>query len=332
MTTSTTAPSVTRRAVLGSLAALPWGLGARAQGGYPQRAIRLIVPFAVGGGTDVLARQLSLRLADGLGQSIVIDNRSGAGGTVGAGQVARAAPDGHTLLFTSLAPVTIAPSLPGLKPGYDARRDLLPVAMIARQPVVLVANARLPVKSFAELVQLAKQRPGALTYATPGIGTELHLMGEMLKLAAGIDLVHVPYRGGGPAITDLIAGTVDLMTVVTSSIMPHVKSGAVRVLATFHESRLEGLGDVPTFVELGLSGVASTPSWGLFAPGGTAADVLRTWYEALRKLDGDPAYRSRLRELGVLPTLLGPTEFGVHLDRELMQWKQVIDRAQLKAE
>jgi tripartite-type tricarboxylate transporter receptor subunit TctC len=321
-----------RRALLGALAASLLPLGARAQATYPQRPVKLVVPFAVGGGTDVLARLMSQRLAERLGQPIVVDNRGGAGGTVGAVQVAKAAPDGYTLLFTSLAPVTIAPNLPGMKPGYDARRDLLPIAMVARQPVLLVANARLPVKNFAELVELANRKPGALTYATPGIGTELHLIGEMLKLAAGIDLVHVPYRGGGPAISDLIAGTVDLMPVVTSSIMPHVKSGAVRVLATTHDTRLAGLPDVPTLSETGLKGVVSTPAWGLFAPAGTNPGVVRAWTEALRQLDGDASHRSRLEELGVLPTLLGPTEFAGHLDRELAQWKQVIERAKLKAE
>jgi tripartite-type tricarboxylate transporter receptor subunit TctC len=332
MTCSPLCLSLTRRALLGAFAASLMPLGARAQAAYPQRPVKLVVPFAVGGGTDVLARLLAQRVAERLGQAVVVDNRGGAGGTVGAAQVARAAPDGYTLLFTSLAPVTIAPSLPGLTPGYDARRDLLPVAMVARQPVLLVANARLPVKNFADLVELAKRKPGALTYATPGIGTELHLIGEMLKLAAGIDLVHVPYRGGGPAISDLVAGTVDLMPVVTSSIMPHVKSGAVRALATSHEARLATLPDVPTLSETGLKGVVSTPSWGLFAPAGTDPRVIQAWTEALRHLDGDPSHRGRLGELGILPALAGSTEFAGHLDRELAQWKQVIERARLRAE
>lgn len=303
-----------------------------AQGRYPDRPVRMIVPFAVGGGSDVIGRLLAERLSGQIKQSVVVDNRSGAGGSIGAAQLLQAAPDGYSLLFTSLAPVTIAPNLPGMKPGYDAHRDFLPVAMIAQQPVLIVVNAKSPAKSLGELVALAKKKPGAMSYATPGVGTELHMIGEMLKQAAGIDLVHVPYRGGGPAITDLLAGNVDMMPVVTSSILPHVRSGAVRVLATTHASRLAELPQVATAGELGYKGLVSTPSWGLFARTGTDAAAIQAVSAALGNIDRDADYRRRLAEMGALPKLLETAPFTTYVEQESAQWKQLIDHARLRSD
>lgn len=297
---------------------------------YPDKPIRMTIPFAAGGGTDVVGRILAQYLRVPLGQNLVVENKAGAGGTVGAQQVVGAAADGYNLLFSSLGPLTITPHLPGMKMGFDPLKDLTPIAMVARQPVLLVVNNKLGIQRFEELLALGKTRD--VSYATPGSGTELHLIAEMFRQASNTRLLHVPYRGGGPAITDLVGGNVDMMFVVTSSIMGFVKSGAVKVLGTTDPKRLNALPDVPTMTELGFKEVNGTASWGLLAPRGLPPVILERLYAAMKQVSEDPEFRRRMADAGVEVTLQGPTDFANFLRRENQTWQQVIQKGGIRAD
>ena len=309
------------------LTATSWG-----QSGYPSRPVRMLIPFAAGGATDVVGRVLAQRLTSEWGQSVFVENRGGAGGVIGTAAAAQSAPDGHTVLFTSLAPITIAPQLPGVRTTYEVPRDLVPVSLVARQPVLLVVNSRLGVKSLPELLELARRRPGKLSYGTPGNGTELHLIGEHFKLAAKVDIIHVPYKGGGPAINDLVGGTIDMMVVVSSSILPHLRSGAVRALATTDVKRVPALPDVPTLAELGYGEVDSTASWGAFMPAGSPAAAIARWHQAVASLAADQGFLARMAELGVACHPVAGAEFTALLQREKAVWNKVITHARIRGD
>lgn len=297
---------------------------------YPDKPIRMVIPFAAGGGTDVVGRIVAQYLRAPLGQNLVVENKAGAGGTVGAQQIVNAPADGYNLLFSSLGPLTITPHLPGMKMGFDPIRDLTPIAMVARQPVLLVVNSKLGIDRFEDLLALGKTRD--LSYATPGSGTELHMIGEMFRQASNTRMLHVPYRGGGPAITDLVAGNVDMMFVVTSSIMSFVKSGAVKALATTDAQRLTILPEIRTMTELGFKEVNGTASWGLLAPKGLPAPILTRLQEATKLVTQDADFRRRMSEAGVEVTLLGSTDFALHMQKESQGWQGVIRKSGIKAD
>lgn len=299
---------------------------------YPDRAISMIVPFGAGGGTDVLARLTSEPLARQLGQPIVIENRGGAAGAIGAGAVAKADPDGYRLLFTAMAPITVASNMPGANVPYNPQTDLTPIAMVARQPVMLVVNAKLPIQSLADLIAYSKAQPNAVAIGSPGTGTDMHLIGEQLKLATGANLLHVPYKGGGAAINDLIAGHIDAMVVVTSSIMNHIKSGAVKPLLTFDAQRLPLLPDVPTVAELGYPEVEGDSRWAVFGPANLPASVVGTVDQALKAVVESPAYSERLLELGVVPSYGDAAVLSAYVTEELGKWRGVVEKADLKAQ
>ena len=297
---------------------------------YPDRPIRLVIPFAPGGGTDIIGRVFAHSIRSALGQPVVVENKPGAAGTVGSQLVVSSAPDGYTLLFAPVGSLTISPNLPGARISFDPLSDLTPIGLIARQPVLLVASARLGVGDVKSMLAIAGQR--RLTYGTPGSGTELHLIGEMFRQATKADLTHVPYRGGGPAITDLIAGNIDLMVVVTSSILPHIRSGAVRPLVTTEKARIDALPDVPTTAEVGLPQVDGTASWGVLGPRGLPAPILERLQQALAAAAKDPEFGARVREAGASVVPLGSSEFAQHLRRESDTWRQVITAGQLRAD
>ena len=246
---------------------------ARAQS-YPSAPVRVLVPFGAGGATDVVARVFADRLQQRMGQPFTVENRAGAAGQIAAAAFARAPADGYTLLFTTAAPITIAP-LMNDKVAYDPRKDFAPVAVVAVQPVWVVVNANSPLKSLADIVSRAKENPGKLNYGTSGVGTELHLAAEAVARSASIQMVHVPFRGGGEVITALLGSQIDFAALSTASIAGAVRQGTLRVLAVSSPKRMTDFPDVPTFAELGYSGATMVPWWGLMAPAGTPQPIRR---------------------------------------------------------
>ncbi len=257
---------------------------------YPIRPVRIIVPFAPGGGTDILTRMMAPRLADLMGQQFVVDNRPGASSQIGTDLAARSAPDGYTLLHVDTS-FTSNPSLYPKLP-YDSVKDFAPVALLASAPVVLIVHPSVPVKALGQLVALAKARPGALNFATGGAGSGTHLGLELLKSAAKIDLVHIPYKGSGPAAAAVLGGQVAMMFAGPSSAKPHVDAGRLRPVAITGEQRNPALPAVPTFVESGLQGVDSGTYWGALAPAGTPREIVGAVNAAMVKvLNPDPMFR-----------------------------------------
>jgi len=290
---------------------------------YPSRPIKLIVPYAAGGGSDVIARIFAERLSQQLKQSIVVENRAGAGGNIGADAVAKSDPDGYTILFTPQGPISIAQSLTP-PPPFSAEKDLIPIAMLVWQPVLLVVNKNVPAADLPAFIALAKKQPGKLNFGSAGLGTEMHLTGELLKLESGIDIVHVPYRGGGPAINGLLTGEIEMMVVVTSSIAPHIESGAVKALATTAPSRLKSYPDVRTTKEFGVGAVDTMPWWGLFAPAGTPAAIVEKLQTEALALKDDPEYFKRLTALSVEIANIPGGKFSEMLREERARWAKVI--------
>jgi tripartite-type tricarboxylate transporter receptor subunit TctC len=296
---------------------------------YPTAPVRVIVPFAAGGATDILARVFAERLHQNLGQSFTVENRGGAAGQIAASAFARAPADGYTLMFTTAAPITVAPQMVE-KPQYDPRKDFVPVALVAVQPIWLVANANAPFKTFAEAVKHAKDSPGKLNYGSPGVGSEPHLIAEAVFRSAGIQLVHVPFRGGGEVVPALLGRQIDLAALSTASIAGGLQQGTLRALAASSPQRSADFPNVPTFAELGHPGATMVPWWGLMAPAGTPqpiVDRLTRELEAIAKTD---AVRERLRATFVQIKFGGPQEFSKLLDAETVQYGAIIRAANIK--
>ena len=293
-------------ALTGLLVAAP--LTARADG-YPGRAIRIIDPFPAGSPVDVVARLLAMRLQEASGQPVTVDNRGGAGGTIGADAVARAPADGYTLLVTSSSTQVIAPALRKSMP-YDATKDFTPIALVAYGPTVLVVHPSLPVHSLAEFVEYAKAHPGQLTYASSGPGTILHLSGELFAVRTGTSLLHIPYKGAVPASTDLLGGQVQAMFDSISNAAPQVKNGRLRALAVLTATRSPALPDIPTAAEAGFPGL-EFPAWiGLFGPKALPAEVVAYQLKVLRSTMERPEERDRLVQAGLVPALVSEGQFA----------------------
>jgi tripartite-type tricarboxylate transporter receptor subunit TctC len=297
---------------------------------YPERPIRLIVSYPPGGGTDVTARTIVGKLSDGLGKQVVIDNRPGAGSTIGTDLVAKAAPDGYTLLMSD----TTFGILPGLyaKLPFDALRDFQPVAQITSVPVGLVVNPGLPARSVKELVAMAKAKPGGLNFGSGGVGTPVHMAGELLKVAAKIDIVHIPYKGAGPAFIDLLGGHFQMMFPTLQSAVPHIKSGRLRLLALTTEKRSQAFPDTPTMEEAGFPGVIAVAWFGIHAPRGTSkAIVARLHAEAVKVLQ-DPTVKQRFETEGADIVGSTPEQFSAFVANEIAKWTKVVKAAGIKAE
>jgi tripartite-type tricarboxylate transporter receptor subunit TctC len=305
-----------RRAALLGAAALP--LPALAQD-FPSRPIRLVVPFPPGGGTDILARVLAQKLGEGLGQSVVVENRGGAGGAIGTQAVARARPDGHTLLFTSSPPVVVLPAMQP-PPPYDAERELQPVATLAQQPILFVVPANSPHRDLGSLVRAAAGN--GLSYGSPGVGTDPHLAAEVLAQVTGAIFTHVPYRGGGPAVTALLAGETDFNPALTGVARPLLAEGRIRALAITSASRSPDLPDVPTTTELGLPQVNLVPWWGLFAPAGLEAPADRRLQAEVQRLGQDADWLGRLRAQSIDPLFLDGPATASAVSAQLAGWRQ----------
>jgi tripartite-type tricarboxylate transporter receptor subunit TctC len=318
---------IARRTVLLASLALP--SVARAQA-FPNRPIRLICPFAAGGSADASARQIAEPLSGVLGQPVVVENRPGGGATLGAQMVARAQPDGHTLLYGTPGPQIINPHLMRSVP-YDPVRDFAPVSGYKRAPNLLAVHTSIPARNVAELIALAKARPGTLTFASSGIGSSSHLAGEMLKFLGGVDITHVPYRGTGPALTDLLGGTVSMALDTLSILLPPSRAGNLRALGVTTPRRSRLASDLPALAET-LPGFDAAPFNYIAATGGTPAPIIARLNQAIVGILNDPAYRARMEALGEEATPSTPEELAATLAAESARWKQVIEAAGIRAE
>ena len=312
-----------KRLLAGLLAALP--LVSFAQN-YPARPIRFVVPFAAGGPMDVMSRALAERLTQSLGQQVVIDNRSGAGGGIGAEIVAKSAPDGYTVMAGHIGTHAINVSL-YKKLAYDPVKDFAPVSLMATLPLGLFVNASVPVKSVSELIALAKAKPGYVSFASAGSGGPTHMAGEMLKAMAQIDIVHVPYKGNAPALGDLAAGRVQMMFSNLLTAMPHVKSGRLKGIAVSSGKRSPQAPDLPTVAESGVPGYDITPWYGLFAPAGTPKAVVSRLYKETHRILNAPDLNERFRLQGVDLVTCTPDEFMALIKKEIPKWREVVKKS-----
>jgi tripartite-type tricarboxylate transporter receptor subunit TctC len=298
---------------------------------FPARPVRIVVPFAPGGGNDTFARQLGPRLAEAWKQSVIIENRAGAGGNIGTAEVVKSPPDGHTLLLGHSGTLAINPSLYGNLP-FDVQRDLQPVVMFASSPLVLVVPADSSAQTVVELVALAKSKPWALSYGSGGAGTGAHLTGEMFASRIGAAAVHVPYKGTVPALTDLAAGHLQFMFSVTPSAITFLKGGRVRALAVTGLRRLPMLPEVPTMIEAGLADFESSLTYGILAPRGIPEGVVREIQKQVLAAATLPEFQERLKTEGALSTNGGPAEFGALIRAETAKWAAVIKASGARAQ
>jgi tripartite-type tricarboxylate transporter receptor subunit TctC len=298
---------------------------------YPAKPVRIIVPFAAGGGTDIVARTVGAKLGEALGQAMVVDNRAGAAGVIGTEIAAKSAADGYTLLMGSGGPLAISPGLNAKLP-YDPTRDFAPIALVTTMPFLLVVHPALPVKSVRELIALAKARPGQLNYASPGSGSTTHLAMELFKALAAVDVVHVPYKGVAPAATDLIRGQVQMMSGDLNTLMPHVTSGKMRPLAITGAARSTLLPDMPTVAESGVPGYEASGWFGMLAPVGTPQEIVRRLNGEIVKILAAIELRKRLAGLGGDVAGGTPEQFAAHLRHEIAKWGKLIRGIGLKPE
>lgn len=320
-----------RHALAATLAALGVGL-VRAQPAWsPKGPVRIVVPFAAGGTSDIIARIVAVRLAQALGQPVLVDNRVGAGGNIGIASVARAAPDGQTLLLVSSAFVT-NPALFTDKPPYDPLRQFAPVSLAVSSPDVIVVPAKSPLASLSDLIDAAKRRPGALTYSTPGKGNSVHLGGELLWQRAGVELLHVPYNGAAPAVQAVLGGQVDCALTALPAAKAQIAAGTLRVLAVGSRARWAELPQVPTVAESGFAGYRSETMQALFAPAGTpVAAVERLHTEVRRILALDDVLR-QTRELGFETVASLPADLAARVAEDVPRWTAVATRARIRAD
>jgi tripartite-type tricarboxylate transporter receptor subunit TctC len=311
--------------VVGAVAATAWAQTAT----YPSKPVRVVVALAAGGGVDTSARVVGQKLAEAWGQQVLIENRPGAGGTIAAEAVSRAAPDGYTLLMHSIGH-TIAAGLYRLP--YDAVRDFAPITLVVQAPNVLAVHPSLPVRSTKELIALAKTRPDDLPFSSSGNGSPTHLTLSLFQSMAGIRLVHVPYKGTGPGITDLIGGRVSLTSASVVSIMPHAAAGRLRALAMVGSRRCVAAPELPTVAESGLPGFAVDTWYGLFAPAGTPRDIVARIQEDVAKVVAQVETRDRMVAQGLEPVANPPDQFAAYVRAETARWSKVIREAGIKAD
>ena len=297
---------------------------------YPAKPIRLVVTFATGGGTDLAARTVAPKISEALGQSIVIENRAGANGAVGAEAVAKAPADGYTLMVGAAGTLAVAPHLAKLP--FDTFRDFAPISLLATSPFVVTVNPSVKAESIRELVALARANPGRLSFGSSGTGGAPQLATELFKSMAGIDMLHVPYKGLGPAITDLLGGQIQLIFADVGLVTAHLKAGKLRGLAVSGSSRSAALPDLPTVAEAGVPGYAAGTWYGLFAPAGTPPAIVSRLSEETRKALAHPDVRASLAAQGVDPAGNTPEQFAAFVREEHAKWGKVIRDAGIKAE
>ena len=297
---------------------------------YPNRQITLYVPFPPGGATDLMARTIGQRIFKKWGQSVVIENKPGAGGMLAASQVAKASPDGYSLFFGASAQLAVNQSIYS-KMSYDAQKDFAPIILVGGVPNVLVANPSAPFKTLAELIQYARANPGALNYASPGSGSTAHLTAELFKTQSGIDIVHIPYKGAAGAVTDIIGGQVPLMFVSMPSVMEHVKTGKLIGLGVAGSVRSSALPDVPAFAET-FPNFESTSWYGLVAPIQTPIGVITLLNNEINSMLSDPEVRKIFEDQGIRIYGGTPAQFSAHIKSEASKWAKVVQKANVKAD
>jgi len=297
---------------------------------YPSRPIRLIVPFPPGGSNDIVARMVATQLGERLGQQVVVDNRGGAGGVLGSDLAAKSPPDGYTLLLISVA-YAFGPALYKNLP-YDPERAFAPVGILGSGAAALTVHPSLPVNTVQELIALAKAKPGTLNYASAGVGSLQHLACALFMIQAGIDVMHVPYKGGGPAMADVIAGQAQIVMPSLIQVVPHIKSGRLRVLGTSGTRRSAVLPDVPTIAESGVPGYEAHNWWGILAPAGTPAPVIEKLHKDLTSVLSSRETEKRFETEGAEVVRMTPAEFGRFISAELVKWSRVAREVGIKAE
>jgi tripartite-type tricarboxylate transporter receptor subunit TctC len=297
--------------------------------GYPAKPVRVIVPYPPGGGNDTLGRLFAAKLAERMGQPFVVENRPGAGAMIGTEAAARSAPDGYTLLLSSIATHALSPNLYARVP-YDPVKDFAPITLLGIAPTVLVVASDLNAKSLQELIALAKAKPGALAYASGGNGTPPHINAEVFKSVAGVDLLHVAYKGGGAALVDLIAGRVHVMLDTAASAMPHVRAGKLRALAISGAKRSPEYPDLPTFAEAGLAQYDTNAWYSMHAPAGTPPEIVRRLNSELAAILKDPDILGRFKQLSTDPVGNSPEEFAAFVRAELDKYARIIKAAGIR--
>jgi tripartite-type tricarboxylate transporter receptor subunit TctC len=321
---------ISRRVCLGLPVALAVVSRARAST-YPSRQVTLTVPYAAGGTADILARLIAQSLQESLSQPFVIENKGGASGMIGAAAVAHAPSDGYSLLFTAGGPITIGPNL-FKNPSYDSSASFTPIAFVGQVPSFLVVSASNPARTLPELIAAARAHPGTLKFASPGVGTSVHLMAELFRLDCEIEVIHVPYRGGGPAMNDLLGGQVDYMIENVPQLLPQVLAGTLRALAVTSSTRLPSAPDVPTFTEAGIQGLQVGTWFGLLGPRDLPADVADGLVKGLLQGLQGPAIKQHLRELEVQIDFRAGGDFAAFIAQDSTRWKDTIRRAKIEAE
>jgi len=298
---------------------------------YPDKPVRLIIPFAPGGATDLVGRALAVRLTTIWGQQVLVENKPGAGGNIGADIVAKSTPDGYTLLLASPAEVAINPSLYSQMP-YDSAIDLVPVAKVASAPLVLVVNSQSPIKSMQELIQYIKLKNGAVNFASSGTGGPQHLAGELFKSMASVSMTHIPYKGGAPAITDLLGGQVDLFFAGLPPALPHINSGKLRALGVTTQKRSPLLANVPTISESGFIGFNIENWQGIFVPAKTNSKIINQLSRDIERVISDKSFDETLSAQGASPYFLKPKDFAVFVQSETQKYGKLVKESGAKAD
>ena len=298
---------------------------------YPNRPLKMILPFPAGGPTDIVARALGQGLGEALGQNVVIDNRPGGGGLIGATLAAKSAADGHTLFLGGITTFAVAPSVHKNLP-YDPLKDFLPVTQATRQPILLMVHPALPVKSVREFIALAKARPGELNYASSGPGGSGHMAGELFRLVTGVNIVHIPYKGAPPALNELIAGQVQVLFGTILITAPHVRAGRVRAIAITGPQRTNALPEVMTFAEAGIADYDASSWNGIAVPAGTPHAIVGRLNTELTRILKTPLVRERLAQDGAVPVPSTPEEFSALIKLEMAKWAQVVKAANIRIE
>jgi tripartite-type tricarboxylate transporter receptor subunit TctC len=323
-------PTVLAKPFVFALSALLFCMGAHAQP-FPNKPIRILVGFAPGGNTDVVSRVIAVRMQDLLGQPVLVENKPGAGGVVATDFIAKAPPDGYTLLMSSLGPHTVSPSL-YKSVGFDPVNDLAPVSNVAVNSLLLMVNPSLPVKSVPDLIAHAKANPGKLNFGSSGVGATTHLSGEVFNSMAGVKLVHVAFKGGPPAITALLAGDLQLMFANLSDALPQVKSGKLRGLAVTAARRAAQVPDLPTVAESGLPGFDVAPWNGLVAPGKTPPEVIAKLSDTVQRIVREKPFRDKMFEIGSEPLGDTPEQFRATIANDIQRWAKIVKEAGIKPE
>ena len=295
---------------------------------YPQKPITMVVPFAAGGGTDSIARDLAKALTEALGQPVIVDNRGGGGGAIGAQMVAKAEPDGHTLLFITSTFVTHAAT--ETTPSYDVEKDYAPIAMLGRGPLMVVANKELGLKNIADLIALAKKSSDGINYCSAGLGSINHLSGELFKQKANVPMTHIPYKGSGPATLDLLAGRVQIFFATMPTMLQYVETNRVTLLAMTSDKRSPLFPNTPTLIDSGIPGFDISTWWGVVAPAGTPASIVQTLNQEIQKASSKDPLKARLLKEGAQLYQTTPLQMQKLLSNELQQWRSVVKSADIK--